>query len=184
MGTHSAVLLRALLGVTVIMVQIVLRLAFLATATFAAPAADADADPFYGLAPYAHVAPIVHHVVPVCKVVPKTVVVGKQCHAEPECTTAPVVVGKKITGHGLVGHVVGKREADADADAEPFYGLTYGAALPVAHTVKTKHCTPGAPILEDISQDVTTCVPKQVCTDVSATVHETVCGEPAAEAEE
>merc|ERR1712226_1423089 len=182
MGTHSAVLLRALLGVTVIMVQIVLRLAFLATATFAAPAADADADPFYGLAPYAHVAPIVHHVVLVCKVVPKTVVVGKQCHAEPECTTAPVVVGKKITGHedpvceevevpavayghhGLVGHVVGKR----DADAEPFYGLAYGAALPVAHTVKTKHCTPGAPILEDISHDVTTCVPKQVCADVSA----------------
>merc|ERR1712090_85383 len=98
MGTHSAVLLRALLGVTVIMVQTVLRLAFLATAAFAAPAADADADPFYGVAPYA-VAPIVHHVVPVCKVVPKTVVVGKQCHAEPECTTAPVVVGKKITGH-------------------------------------------------------------------------------------
>merc|ERR1711934_1055029 len=195
---HSAVLLRALLGVTVTMVQTVLRLAFLATA-FAAPAADAETDPFYGVAPYA-VAPIVHHVVPVCKVVPKTVVVGKQCHAEPECTTAPVVVGKKITGHedpvceevevpvgyghGLVGHVVGKREADADADAEPFYGLTYGAALPVAHTVKTKHCTPGAPILEDISQDVTTCVPKQVCADVSATVHETVCGEPAAEAEE
>merc|ERR1712090_63287 len=172
MGTHSAVLLRALLGVTVIMVQTVLRLAFLATAAFAAPAADAEADPFYGLAPYAHVAPIVHHVVPVCKVVPKTVVVGKQCHAEPECTTAPVVVGKKITGHedavceevevpavayghhGLVGHI-GKREADA----EPFYGLAYGAA-----------------ILEDISHDVTTCVPKQVCADVSATVHETVCG--------
>merc|ERR1712105_160424 len=197
MGTHSAVLLRALLGVTVTMVQTVLRLAFLATAAFAAPAADADADPFYGVAPYA-VAPIVHHVVPVCKVVPKTVVVGKQCHAEPECTTAPVVVGKKITGHEdpvceevevpavAYGHVahIGKREADADADAEPFYGLTYGAALPVAHTVKTKHCTPGAPIIEDISQDVTTCVPKQVCADVSATVHGTVCGEPAAEAEE
>merc|ERR1712090_97339 len=170
MGTHSAVLLRALLGVSVIMVQTVLRLAFLATAIFAAPAADAEADPFYGLAPYAHVAPIVHHVVPVCKVVPKTVVVGKQCHAEPECTTAPVVVGKKITGHEdpvceevevpavAYGHVahIGKREADADADAEPFYGLAYGA-----------------PILEDISQDVTTCVPKQVCADVSATVHET-----------
>merc|ERR1712105_274003 len=144
MGTHSAVLLRALLGVTVTMVQTVLRLAFLATAAFAASAADADADPFYGVAPYA-VAPIVHHVVPVCKVVPKTVVVGKKItgHEDPVCEEVEVPVGY---GHGLVGHVVGKREADADADAEPFYGLTYGAALPVAHTVKTKHCTPGAPI--------------------------------------
>merc|ERR1711881_253411 len=81
----SAVLLRALLGVTVIMGQTILKLAFLATTAIAAPAADAEADPFYGLA-YAHPAPIVH-ALPICKAVPKTVVVGKRCHAEPECTT-------------------------------------------------------------------------------------------------
>merc|ERR1712126_306665 len=163
-GTRSSVLLRALLGVTVIMVQTILKLAFLATTAIAAPAADAEADPFYGLA-YAH---------PICKAVPKTVVVGKRCHAEPECTTKSVVVGKALKGHEDpvctevevpalgYGHI-GKREAEA----EPFYGLAYGAHLPV----------PGAPILEDISQDVTTCVPKQVCEDVSGTVLETVCGE-------
>jgi len=189
--TRSAVLLRALLGVTVIMVQTILKLAFLATTAIAAPAADAEADPFYGLA-YAHPAPIVH-ALPICKAVPKTVVVGKRCHAEPECTTKSVVVGKALKGHEDpvctevevpalgYGHI-GKREAEA----EPFYGLAYGAHLPVpvAHTVKTKSCVPGAPILEDISQDVTTCVPKQVCEDVSGTVLETVCGEEEAAAEE
>merc|ERR1712002_49626 len=182
---RSAVLLRALLGVTDIMVQTILKLAFLATTAIAAPAADAEADPFYGLAYHA---PIVH-ALPVCKVVPKTVVVGKSCHAEPECTTKSVVVGKALKGHEDpvctevevpalgYGHI-GKREA------EPFYGLAYGAHLPVpvAHTVKTKSCVPGAPILEDISQDVTTCVPKEVCEDVSGTVLETVCGEAEADA--
>merc|ERR1712080_374782 len=60
-------------------------------------------------------------------------VVGKSCHAEPECTTKSVVVGKALTGHEDpvctevevpalgYGHI-GKREADA----EPFYGLPYG----------------------------------------------------------
>merc|ERR1712114_161198 len=164
MGTRSAVLLRALLGVTVIMVQTILKLAFLATTAIAAPAADAEADPFYGLA-YAHPAPIVH-ALPVCKVVPKTVVVGKSCHAEPECTTKSVVVGKALKGH----------EDPVCTEVEvPAFG--YALPVPVAHTVKTKSCVPGAPILEDISQDVTTCVPKEVCEDVSGTVLETVCGE-------
>merc|ERR1712121_619161 len=178
MGTRSSVLLRALLGVTVIMVQTILKLAFLATTAIAAPAADAEADPFYGLAYHA---PIVH-ALPVCKVVPKTVVVGKSCHAEPECTTKSVVVGKALKGHedpvctevevpAVAGYAhIGKREADAEA--EPFLGLGYAAAIPVAHTVKTKSCVPGAPILEDVSQDVTTCVPKEVCEDVSGTVLE------------
>merc|ERR1712126_185972 len=135
--------------------------------------ADAEADPFYGLA-YAHPAPIVH-ALPICKAVPKTVVVGKRCHAEPECTTKPVVVGKALKGH----------EDPVRTEVE-VPGLGYGAHLPVpvAHTVKTKSCVPGAPILEDISQDVTTCVPKQVCEDVSGTVLETVCGEEEAAAEE
>merc|ERR1712055_265996 len=182
MGTRSSVLLRALLGVTVIMVQTILKLAFLATTAIAAPAADAEADPFYGYA-IAHPAPIVH-ALPICKVVPKTKVIGKSCHVESDCTTKSVVVGKALKGHEdpvctevevpavAYGHI-GKREAEA----EPFYGLAYGAHLPVAHTVKTKHCVPGAPILEDISHDVTTCVPKEVCEDVSGQVLETVCGE-------
>merc|ERR1712112_441037 len=110
--------------------QTALRVAFLATVSLAAPAADADADPFYGYgyAPYVAHAPYVHApvVVPVCKVITKTVVVGKSCHAEPECTTKSVVVGKALKGHedpvctevevpalGYgVGHVLGKREAD------------------------------------------------------------------------
>merc|ERR1712055_1239492 len=175
------------------MMQITLRVAFLATVSLAAPAADADADPFYGYggyAPYVAHAPYVHAppvVVPVCKIITKTVVVGKSCHAEPECSTKSVVVGKAVTGvedpvcedvetvvPAVVPHgygVYGKRDAEAD---------------PVAVTTKvtTKHCTPGAPIVEDISRDVTTCVPKQVCADVEAPVHETVCGEPEAAAEE
>merc|ERR1712168_176660 len=177
---------------------------FLATASsLPAPAPDADADPFYGYgyAPYVAHAPYVHApvVVPVCKVITKTVVVGKSCHAEPECTTKSVVVGKAVTGHedpvcedvetvvpAVVPHVYGKREAEAEADPLYGYGLTHAVAHPVAVTTKvtTKHCTPGAPILEDISRDVTTCVPKQVCTDVEAPVHETVCEEPEAAAEE
>merc|ERR1711872_992639 len=184
MGTRSAVLLRALLGVTVIMVQTILQLAFLATTAIAAPAADAEADPFYGYA-IAHPAPIVH-ALPICKVVPKTKVIGKSCHVEPDCTTKSVVVGKALKGHedpvctevevpAVAGYAhIGKREA------EPFLGLGYAAAIPVAHTVKTKSCVPGAPILEDVSQDVTTCVPKQVCEDVSGTVLETECEEAAA----
>merc|ERR1712236_79466 len=183
--------------------QTALRVAFLATVSLAAPAADADADPFYGYgyAPYVAHAPYVHApvVVPVCKVITKTVVVGKSCHAEPECTTKSVVVGKAVTGHedpvcedvetvvpAVVPHVYGKREAEAEADPLYGYGLTHAVAHPVAVTTKvtTKHCTPGAPILGDISRDVTTCVPKQVCTDVEAPVHETVCGEPGAAAEE
>merc|ERR1719260_219594 len=184
----SAVLLRALLGVTVIMVQTILKLAFLATTAIAAPAADAEADPFYGLA-YGHPAPIVH-ALPICKVVPKTKVIGKSCHVESDCTTKSVVVGKALKGHedpvctevevpAVAGYAhIGKREAEAEA--EPFLGLGYAAAIPVAHTVKTKSCVPGAPILEDVSQDVTTCVPKQVCEDVSGTVLETECEEAAA----
>merc|ERR1712018_982800 len=140
----------------------------------------------HGLA-YAH--HVVAPVVPLCKVVPKTVTVGQRCHAEPDCTTKSVVVGKKITGHEDptctdVEHVVpavhavyGKREAEADPQ------LLVGAPY-VAHAatkVTTKHCVPGAPIVEDVTTDVTKCVPKSVCEDVTAEVLETVCGEAAAE---
>merc|ERR1712037_717079 len=85
--------------------------------------------------------------------------------------------------HALhVEHVVphgyyGKREAEADPQlllAAPY----------VAHAkVTTKHCVPGAPIVEDITHDVTKCVPKSVCVDVEAQVPKTVCGDAAAEAE-
>merc|ERR1712072_1577595 len=58
------------------------------------------------------------------------------------------------------------------------------AAPYVAHAkVTTKHCVPGAPIVEDITHDVTKCVPKSVCVDVEAQVPKTVCGDAAAEAE-
>merc|ERR1712038_1828821 len=161
---------QALLGV-----MIALRLTLLATAAFAAPAADADADPQFLLGHgLAYAAPLVHHVVPVCKVVTETVVVGQRCHAEPDCTTETVVVGRHITGHEdpvceEVEHVVpavhalGKREAEADPQlllAAPY----------VAHATT------------NVTTDVTKCVPKSVCEDVTAEVLETVCGEPAAEA--
>merc|ERR1711981_1305437 len=175
---------QALLGA-----MIALRLTLLATAAFAAPAAEADADPQFLLGHgLAYAAPLVHHV-PLCKIVPKTVVVGQRCHAEPDCTTETVVVGKHITGHEEptctdVEHVVphayyGKREAEADPQ------LLVGAPY-LAHataTLTTKHCVPGAPIIEDITHDVTKCVPKSVCVDVEAQVPETVCGDAAAEAE-
>merc|ERR1711936_909654 len=149
---------QALLGV-----MIALRLTLLATAAFAAPAADADADPQFLLGHgLAYAAPLVHHVVPVCKVVPKTVVVGQRCHAEPDCTTETVVVGRHITGH----------EEPACTDVEH--------VAPATTKVTTKHCVPGAPILEDVTTDVTKCVPKSVCEDVTAEVLETVCGEAAA----
>merc|ERR1712055_536092 len=187
------------------MMQITLRVAFLATVSLAAPAADADADPFYGYggyAPYVAHAPYVHAppvVVPVCKIITKTVVVGKSCHAEPECSTKSVVVGKAVTGvedpvcedvetvvPAVVPHAYHSGYGKRDAEADPHYGYGLPVAHPVAVTTKvtTKHCTPGAPILEDISRGVTTCVPKEVCTDVEAPVHETVCGEPEAAAEE
>merc|ERR1739848_372897 len=168
MGHAQLFCTQALLGV-----MIALRLTLLATAAFAAPAAEADADPQFllghGLA-YAH--HVVAPVVPLCKVVPKTVTVGQRCHAEPDCTTETVVVGRHITGHEDptctdVEHVVpavgyyGKREAEADPQ------LLVGAPY-VAHAttkVTTKHCVPGAPILEDVTADVL----------------ETVCGEAAAE---
>merc|ERR1712038_295701 len=175
---------QALLGV-----MIALRLTLLATAAFAAPAADADADPQLLLG---HGLPYAHHVVayaaPVCKIVTETVVVGQRCHSEPDCTTEPVVVGRHITGHEEptctdVEHVVpaavgyyGKREAEADPQ------LLVGAPY-LAHAttkVTTKHCVPGAPIIEDITHDVTKCVPKSVCVDVEATVPKTVCGDAAA----
>merc|ERR1719500_1633107 len=180
---------QALLGV-----MIALRLTLLATAAFTAPAAEADADPQfllghgfgYGHLGYAHVV-----AAPVCKVVTETVVVGQRCHAEPDCTTETVVVGRHVTGveeptctdvehvvPAVVPHVYGKREAEADPQ------LLIGAAPYVAHAttkVTTKHCVPGAPILEDVTTDVTKCVPKSVCEDVIAEVLKTVCGEAAAE---
>merc|ERR1712072_653797 len=156
--------------------MIALRLTLLATAAFAAPAAEADADPqfLYGHG-LAYAAPLVHHVVPVCKVVTETVVVGRHItgHEDPVCEEVEHVVP------AVVPHVYGKREAEADPQlllAAPY----------VAHAttkVTTKHCAPGAPILEDVTTDVTKCVPKQVCEDVTAEVLKTVCGEPEAEAE-
>merc|ERR1712055_655614 len=157
------------------MMQITLRVAFLATVSLAAPAADADADPYYGYggyggyggyAPYVAHAPYVHApvVLPVCKIITKTVVVGKSCHAEPECSSKSVVVGKAVTGvedpvcedvetvvPAVVPHgygVYGKRDAEADPQ---YYGYGLPVAHPVAVTTKvtTKHCTPGAPIVED-----------------------------------
>merc|ERR1711963_901446 len=169
MGHAQLFCTQALLGV-----MIALRLTLLATAAFAAPAADADADPQFLLGHgLAYAAPLVHHVVPVCKVVPKTVVVGRHItgHEEPTRTDVEHVVPAV--------HALGKREAEADPQlllAAPY----------VAHAttkVTTKHCVPGAPIVEDVTTDVTKCVPKSVCEDVTAEVLETVCGEPAAEAE-
>jgi hypothetical protein len=163
----------------------------------------------HGLGYGHHAAALVHHVVPVCKVVPKTVVVGKSCHIVPECTTEDVVIGKHLTGHEEpvcedvetvvpavhalgYGHHLGKREADAEAapeaDAEAFHGFVGHAAyaahpVAVSTTVVHKVCTPGAPIIEDVTAPHTTCVPKEVCEDVTAEVLETVCGEPEAAVE-
>merc|ERR1712215_355112 len=188
MGRHR---LTCSVTASIVMFQITFLIASLATVSLGAPAAEADAKPF--LHPVGYVA---HAVIPLCKVQPKTIVIGKACHAEPDCTTKSVVVGKKVTGYEdpvcedvetvvphVVPHLVGKREAEADADADALLG--YAVAHPVAVTTKvtTKHCTPGAPILEDISQDVTTCVPKEVCTDVEGQVLETVCGEAEADEE-
>merc|ERR1712038_1094960 len=131
---------QALLGA-----MIALRLTLLATAAFAAPAAEADADPQFLLGHgLAYAAPLVHHV-PLCKIVTETVVVGKR---------------------------------EAEADPQLLVGAPY-----LAHAttkVTTKHCVPGAPIIEDITHDVTKCVPKSVCVDVEATVPKTVCGDAAA----
>merc|ERR1712228_222567 len=154
----------------IIMIQLVLVLS-LAASTLAAPKADA----FYGY----HHAPLLHHAVVPCKVVPKTVVIGKRCHLEPDCSTEDVVVGKQIPGH----------EDPVCEDVEHTVpALGYHGYHHLAHhavKVTTKHCAPPAPIIEDITHPVTTCgVPKHVCEDVEGTVHETVCGEEEAVAEE
>merc|ERR1711981_63034 len=128
---------QALLGA-----MIALRLTLLATAAFAAPAAEADADPQFLLGHgLAYAAPLVHHVVPVCKIVVETVVVGQRCHAEPDCTTEPVVVGRHITGH----------EEPTCTDVEHV----------VPHGV-TK-CVP-----KSVCVDVEAQVPKTVCGDAAA----------------
>merc|ERR1711981_1134581 len=152
--------------------MIALRLALLATAAFAAPAAEADADPQFllghGLA-YGHIA----YAAPLCKVVPKTVTVGQRCHAEPDCVTEKVVVGRHITGVD-------------DPTCTDVEHVVPAVAPYVAHAttkVTTKHCVPGAPIVEDVTADVTKCTPKSVCEDVTAEVLETVCGDAAADAE-
>merc|ERR1719273_690493 len=143
------------------MIQLVLVLS-LSAAALAAP----KADPFYGHLGYHH-APLLHHaVVPLCKIVPKTVVVGQRCHAEPDCTTEAVVVGRAITGH----------EDPVCEDVEHAVPFGYHHAVATVK-VTTKHCAPPKPIIEDVTHDVTTCVPKKVCVDVEGTVPETVCGD-------
>merc|ERR1711963_388578 len=100
---------------------------------------------------------------PLCKAVPKTVTIGQRCHAEHVVPAVHAVYGKR----------------EAEADPQLLVGAPYVAHA--ATKVTTKHCVPGAPIVEDVTTDVTKCVPKSVCEDVTAEVLETVCGEAAAE---
>merc|ERR1712080_476404 len=101
---------------------------------------------------------------------PRPLLSARRSPEDPTCTDVEHVVP-------AVHAVYGKREAEADPQ------LLVGAPY-VAHAttkVTTKHCVPGAPIVEDLTTDVTKCVPKSVCEDVTAEVLETVCGEAAAE---
>ena len=98
-------------------------------------------------------------------------------HEEPVCEDVETLV--PALDHGYYG----KREAKADAQVLLGHqGLGYLRHAAVTK-VTTKHCVPGAPIVEDITHPATTCVPNAPeCVDVEAQVPETVCGAPAAEA--
>jgi hypothetical protein len=174
---------------------------FLAAATMAAPAADAEADPqLLAAAPYVAAA------APNC-VVENEVLTTQTCTpvAENVCTTETVateeieyekvckdVVDVLCDAPAVVptAHLV-KREAEADADAQ---WLGYGHAplvAPVAHavahsavaTVKhacrevtTQHCVDN-PKVKSVPVDVQHChvVTKVTCTAVDNTIPKTIC---------
>ena len=183
------------------MIQITFKLAFLAAATLAAPAAEAEADAqfllggHHGLG-YGHLGYAAHVVLPVCTTTLKTIVVGRHCTpVAPTCTTTDEVVGQAVTGREApvcedvetvvpVAHgYYGKREAEADAQVLlGHHGLGYLGHAAVTK-VTTKHCVPGAAIVKDITHPITKCVANApACKDVETQVPETVCGAPAAEA--
>ena len=154
-----------------------------------------EADPLlYTGHPLTYSVPYVTYHAPVCKTEFEEVK-GQSCVTKPvtECNDVEVPSHKIVTEdvcqnvttaectHSTysTGVYYGKREAEADPQ------LLVGAPY-LAHAttkVTTKHCVPGAPIIEDITHDVTKCVPKSVCVDVEAQVPKTVCGDAAAEAE-
>merc|ERR1712055_123117 len=117
---------------------------------------------------------------------------GQPCINEHEtilvkaCPTESKVVGKKVTGHedpvceevkGCApghtfgpgyGHPFGKREAEAQ----------YGHSVQVGCAEIThKVCSPGKPILEDVTEEIETCSvsSKEVCEDIEKTVPKLTC---------
>ena len=169
----------------------------------AAPAPEAEADAQFLAAHYHHVG-----VAPNCKT-EVDVLVTQRCAPTTEnvCTTATVdteeieyekvcqdVVSKICDGPVLGYHGIGKREADAEADAQYFgfggyaaHHIAPVAAHAVAHTVEatvkhacrevtTEHCVDN-PIVKAVPVEVETChvVTKVACEDVNNEIPKTIC---------
>merc|ERR1712223_943847 len=100
----------------------VFALACMAALAGAAPAADADAEAdaqFLGYAGHAVAAPLAHAVAPVAVAAPA-----------PNCVTEDVILVTQVctpaaeevcSTETVAAHYIGKREAEADAEADPQY---------------------------------------------------------------
>ena len=91
-------------------------------------------------------------------------------------------------GAGLINHRIGKREADAEPEADAFYGAGYAAApvaaaggyssAPNCHAETRRVCNPRTvETPRQISNPVCVSVPREVCTPVAQQVPRTTCAE-------
>jgi len=187
----------------------VFAISCLVASCWAAPAADAEADPQYLLGAHAAVAPVapVAYHAGNCETVVETLIT-QTCTptAENVCTTQTVEteeieyekVCKEVTDVICDGpaHYIAKREADAEAEADPqLWGAPYHhaalaapvAAHAVAHSLKatvkhacrevvTEHCVDN-PKVKPVPVEVEHChtVTKVTCADVTNEIPTTQC---------
>merc|ERR1712186_324639 len=198
----------------------VFALACMAALAGAAPAADADAEAdaqFLGYAGHHVAAPLAHAVAPVAVapapncVTEDVILVTQVCTpaAEEVCSTETVatqeVEYEKVcteivdtlcdapVAAPVAAHYIGKREAEADAEADPQYFAHAGVlahhavAAPLAHSVAetvkhacrevtTEHCVDNPKIIE-VPVEVEHChtVTKVTCADVENKLPKTTC---------
>jgi len=188
----------------------VFAISCLVASCLAAPAADAEADPQYllGAPAVAPVAPVAYHAATNCETVVETLIT-QTCTptAENVCTTQTVEteeieyekVCKEVVDVICDGpaHYIAKREADAEAEADPqflaapYHHAAYAAAPVAAHavahslkaTVKhacrevtTEHCVDN-PKVKPVPVEVEHChtVTKVTCADVTNEIPTTKC---------
>merc|ERR1711874_869580 len=172
----------------------VFAISCLVASCWAAPAADAEADPQYllGAPAVAPVAPVAYHAATNCETVVETLITQT-------CTPTAENVCKEVVDVICDGpaHYIAKREADAEAEADPqflaapYHHAAYAAAPVAAHavahslkaTVKhacrevtTEHCVDN-PKVKPVPVEVEHChtVTKVTCADVTNEIPTTKC---------